>query len=100
MSGAGAALAAAAASAGPSRPAQRKTEGGTSAQVPPSSVRGPGAAVRVVVPAGGSGGSTGAGRVRARPAPVVQRLSLPFASAAARPASSRATGMRNGEQET
>lgn len=29
-----------------------------------------------------------------------QRLSLPFASAAARPASRRATGIRKGEQET
>ncbi|GFH65924.1 hypothetical protein Sdia_19450 [Streptomyces diastaticus subsp. diastaticus] len=37
----------------------------------------------------------------ARTAPEAgQRLSLPFEAAAARPASRRATGMRNGEQET
>jgi len=47
----------------------------------------------------------GAGRGRsdpalARPPAVTQRVSLPAVSTAARPASSRATGTRNGEQET
>lgn len=46
----------------------------------------------------------GAGRGKDQPAPVAngprQRLSLPVLIAAARPASKRATGMRNGEQET
>ncbi|GHG25382.1 hypothetical protein Shyd_24890 [Streptomyces hydrogenans] len=43
---------------------------------------------------GGPGGFTGPR------GPSGQRLSLPFDSAAARPASRRATGIRKGEQET
>lgn len=42
----------------------------------------------------------GAGPQTPATAPVSQRESLPLDSAAARPASRRATGIRNGEQDT
>ncbi|GGS19422.1 hypothetical protein GCM10010238_04470 [Streptomyces griseoviridis] len=62
-------------------------EGGAPARVPPS-LREPES------PSAGEGGRvTGGG-------PEVQRWSLPVDRTAARPASRRATGMRNGEQET
>ncbi|SCF77753.1 hypothetical protein GA0115259_102416 [Streptomyces sp. MnatMP-M17] len=56
-------------------------------------------------PAPGSSYGSGDGRARRRqnrrvPVPAAYRESLPADDAAARPASSRATGIRNGEQET
>jgi hypothetical protein len=74
--------------------------GGTSAQVPP-----PGSRVRPTAGEGAGRGS-GAGRTYgpewgSGPQPTADgRPPQPAADAAARPASSRATGMRNGEQET
>lgn len=48
----------------------------------------------------GRGPTTAPGSGRAAVPPSAQRWSLPADWVAARPASRRATGMRNGEQET